>query len=146
LLALGGFYENDCIYGEDSYLWLQVALNYTVYFHTVALVWYHTEVSELGLGRKTSHPVWPKVFDEEALYKNCAEDYKGLLRHCLDYYALLAVWRSVDAGDISTLHQLLKRYPTTNTFRYHYLKAKLKFRFPRLYELCKKLGNQIIIS
>ena len=49
LNQFGGFYEKDhCNYGEDIYLWLQIALNYKVYRDPKPLVWYHSENSGLS--------------------------------------------------------------------------------------------------
>lgn len=136
---LGGFYEKGCTYGEDSYLWLQVVLNNTVYLNPKPLMLNHTEESELGLGRKMPLPPWPMVLDPEQIFDSCPDKYRGLLSKIMDYYALLAIWRSIDANNIETPCKILKDFPITDTFRWDYVKVRLKTKTPSFYSLCKRV-------
>lgn len=125
LEQLGGFYaKHRCTYGEDSYLWLQVALNYKVYRDPAALMWYHTEASELGQGRKMIHPPWPILTDPDPIRSGCPPDYRWLLERCLAYYALLAAFRHVNAGDSTTATNLLRCFPLAQTFVRDYIKIR----------------------
>ena len=48
-IKYGGFYEkNHCLYGEDSYLWLQFVFNNRIYIDRAPGMRFHTEVSELS--------------------------------------------------------------------------------------------------
>ncbi|WP_427162491.1 glycosyltransferase family 2 protein [Aliinostoc sp. HNIBRCY26] len=113
----GGFYsQKRCTYGEDSYLWLQVLLNYKIHIDPTPLMWHHTEASVLGHGRKEAHPPWPKLTDTTTIRNNCPPEYQPLLENCLAYYALLAAERRVRAGDTLTAQKLLQSFPLTQRF------------------------------
>ena len=114
----GGHYAKQRInYGEDTYLWLQVALNHKVYRHLEPLVWYHSEASELGIfGRKTVRPPRPILTDPSQIRKNCPPKYRNVLESSLTYYALHAVKRLALAGDKEMCHNLLHGFPQMSSF------------------------------
>ncbi|WP_414575880.1 glycosyltransferase family 2 protein [Anabaena sp. CCY 9402-a] len=129
----GGFYYKErCTYGEDSYLWLQVLLNYQIYIDPTPLMWHHTEASVLGHGRKEAHPPWPKLTDTATIRKNCPTEYLPLLEHCLAYYALLAAERRIRAGDIFTAQKLLQNFPLTQTFGLKNIKTRCRLKLTQL--------------
>lgn len=144
---LGGFYEKyRCTYGEDIYLWLQVALNYQVYRHPSALMWYHTESSEIGTGRQTPYPPHPMLLDPDPIWRNCLPKYYPLLDRCLTFYALLAANRCFAAGDREMTLTLLQQYPKTRRA----LRSYLRLRFfiwlatiPKLYTVLKQAKNLV---
>ncbi|MBD2494040.1 glycosyltransferase family 2 protein [Nostoc sp. FACHB-280] len=136
----GGFYSKDrCTYGEDSYLWIQAALNYQIYLDPTPLMWHHTEASELGQGRKGVRPPWPKLTDPEPIRNNCPPEYRSLLEHCLAYYALLAAYRHVYVGDTQTVKALLESFPMSKTFYPNYIKLKIRLTFIELFNKFWKL-------
>ncbi|AFY43979.1 glycosyltransferase family 2 protein [Nostoc sp. PCC 7107] len=127
LEEFGGFYSKDrCTYGEDSYLWIQAALNYQIYLDPTPLMWHHTEASELGQGRKEVRPPWPKLTDPEPIRNNCPQEYRPLLEHCLAYYALLAAYRHIHIGDTKTVKALLENFPVSQSFYQNYIKLKIR--------------------
>ena len=86
----GGYYAADrCLYGEDSYLWLQLVLNHPLAIDPEPRVWFHTEHSELGAARAGRHPVRPALLASEPLLQQCDPAYRRALRDLLAYYRLL---------------------------------------------------------
>jgi glycosyltransferase involved in cell wall biosynthesis len=86
----GGYYAADrCVYGEDSYLWLQLVLNHPLAIDPEPRVWFHTEHSELGAARVGRHPVRPALLASEPLLQQCDPAYRRALRDLLAYYRLL---------------------------------------------------------
>jgi glycosyltransferase involved in cell wall biosynthesis len=122
-----GFYaKHRCTYGEDLYLWLQVALNYKIYRQPAPLMWYHTEVSEIGIGRKTAYPVLPILSDTKPIWQNCPPEYNELLKRCLTFYAVLTARRCIQTGDRATAERFLRDYPVAQTFLGDYLQLQLR--------------------
>ncbi len=130
--SVDGFYENKCVFGEDTHFWLQLAVGHTTYFNPEPLTWYHTEASELGVGRETPNPVPPHVFDPKAIYHHCPEKLKPYLDGLIDYYALIALWHRMTDQDHIGVRNILKEYPKTNNFWMLYLKTKIKYFASRL--------------
>ena len=68
----GGFFDRErSLYGEDSYLWLQIAFGERVYFDRTSLVHFHVEDSALGAKQRGRHPRRPALIFPEPLYENC---------------------------------------------------------------------------
>ncbi len=121
----GNFYAKDRhTYGEDTYLWLQVALNHEVYRDPAPLVWFHSEASNLGYGRKTVHPPRSILSDPELIRKRCPTEYRALLERCLAYYALLAARRHARAGDSVTTRCLLRKFPAARDLGWDYVRIR----------------------
>jgi glycosyltransferase involved in cell wall biosynthesis len=136
----GGFYgKNGCSYGEDYYLWLQVMFNHTIYRILEPLVWYHSEVSELGPGRTTVHPIEPFLTDPDPIRRNCPPEYRKLLEQWLAHYALQLAHESVFLGHLSKAPFLIKNYPLMKTCKWEYIKLRIKMVFPRLIPIVKAL-------
>ena len=125
----GGYYERHSTYGEDSYLWIQVLFNGSIFFDPTPRMWYHTEDSVLGQGRVGLYPVWPKVLDPNPIRKNCPQEYRDLLEKCLDFYALLAIKRCINGRDWTTPLLILKNFPTTTAFsdEFQVLRRQVKY-------------------
>jgi glycosyltransferase involved in cell wall biosynthesis len=139
----GGFYQkNRCTYGEDIYLWLQIALNYKVYRDPQALMWYHSEASELGIFQRKVIPAWPMLTDPEPLRNNCPKEYQDMLEKYLAYYTNIAALRYAKIGDASTARRLLKDFPKAKNFRQKYLRVQLEIlsgTFPQLREKIRQI-------
>lgn len=76
----GGFYSHGkCLYGEDSYLWLKILLNHTVYVSSETLAVYHTEASSLATHRRTQRPIEPLLINPGELRTNCPPNMSPLL-------------------------------------------------------------------
>ena len=108
----GGFYDRTrCTYGEDSWLWLLVMLNHPVVFDTTPHSWYHTQESELGVGRAEVPPARPIVTDPEPLREVCPDEYKPLLERIRGLIALQDARRFANQGDSATARRILQLAP-----------------------------------
>lgn len=123
---MGGYYEEGCTYGEDSFFWLKVMLNYSFFIYPKPLMRLHHDSSELSHGRKGHYPVHPFVSNHSTILQFCPDKYKKLAKRVLDYYALLNVWRCLDRLDFSSAHDLMCDFPYTKRYIYQFQKAKLK--------------------
>jgi hypothetical protein len=158
LQRYGGFYaKNRCTYGEDTYLWLQVLLNHAVCRIPDALVWWHTECSELGFGRKSPVPPTPTLTDPDALWANCPPEYQSLLERYLAYTSLLTARTLIYSGRAQEAFSLLKSYPSAKVFLWEYTRVRfldthlikgfhLVSRYPpllRVYRRVKRLASAV---
>ena len=124
VMKYGGFYENNCTYGEDNYIWLQVILNHWVYIDRTPLIWHHTEDSELGDKRVGGYPPWPKLTDPQPIRKNCPDEYRDFLEQALVYYAILACKRCLQSGDLNSVKWLMNEYSGMSAWKEEYREIK----------------------
>ncbi len=120
LLHYGGFYEQHCTFGEDIYLWLQIALNHWIYRDPAPAAIWHREDSDLSAGRPRHYPVPPILTDPEPLRHSCPAEYRDALERYLSNYAWLTAERFAWQGDGKTCRQLLRQYAASleqNTIR-----------------------------
>ncbi len=85
----GGFYEERCTYGEDSFLWLKILLNEQVAYTLRATMAIHREASDLNLRSRhnKARPIEPFLAHPEALIEVCPPNLLPLLR---DFFTLRA--------------------------------------------------------
>ena len=84
----GGFYENRCTYGEDSFLWLKFLLREPVALSMRETMAIHREASDLNFpGMKKARPIEPFLAHPEALIEICPPNLLPLLRN---FFALRA--------------------------------------------------------
>lgn len=123
----GGFYtKNGCNYGEDVYLWVQIALNYKIYRNPTPLFWWHTEASEISAySARKLVPPWPMLTDPQPLRMDCPPEYHSMLERYLTYLAVIAAERCIRAGDRGTAERLLQDYPVAQNFLGDYLKLQM---------------------
>ena len=94
------FYDRRrATYGEDSFLWLRLLMQQPIYRLLEPLIWFHTEHSALGLGRRTPFPVPPLLDHVEEVLGECPSSHRSLLRRYLDWYALLIAQRLAEQGE-----------------------------------------------
>jgi hypothetical protein len=113
--TLGGFYDRGrSLYGEDSWLWIQVLLNAPVLIRFEPLTLYHSEDSELSANLAGARQVEPFLLDPAPLRRTCPPQLDGLLRKFLAIRALktacvLGYWgRWREAGEIRRRYSSLK--------------------------------------
>jgi GT2 family glycosyltransferase len=81
---LGGFYSRDqCLYGEDAFLWLKVLLNETVALTLRPLARIHREASSLSTNRHGVRPVEPFLTHPDEIEEYCPADLRDLLARVL---------------------------------------------------------------
>ncbi len=138
----GGFRSRGrCDYGEDTYLWVQVMFNHKVFLILEPLVWYHSEASGLGPGRR-SRPLQTFLTDPDPIRINCPGEYRRLLEQFLASFALAAAHECAAAQDnIDKLHYLLKAFPLMRRFRWEYAKLKLKISIPELIPIIRYIKS-----
>jgi GT2 family glycosyltransferase len=104
---LGGFYDkNHALIGEDAYLWIQLALNCRIFAILRPLVWYHTEVSDLGWRWKDAGFLHPQLSDPELIRRNCPPEYRRLLEEYLVWRAFQRVADLCACEDVAAAAQL----------------------------------------
>lgn len=134
---LGGYYEDGCTYGEDSYLWLKVLLNYPFFVCPKPLMRLHFDSSELGYGRKEYYPIHPLVRRHEEILQSCPEKYSILAKRVLDFYALINIWRCLDRCDYVSASELTNAFPYSKQYIFQFKKAKIKVKIKYILQ---KLG------
>jgi glycosyltransferase involved in cell wall biosynthesis len=108
----GGYYERDrCVYGEDSYFWLQVALGEQVYFDRTVLTWFHVEDSDLGVSQKGRHPRRPALIDPAPLRENCPPARRAQLETLLAFLRLIETQKIVAQGKFHDIAGLRRAFP-----------------------------------
>jgi glycosyltransferase involved in cell wall biosynthesis len=108
----GGYYDRDrCVYGEDSYFWLQVALAERVYFDRKALTYFHVEDSDLGVSQKGRHPRRPALIHPEPLRKNCPPERRAQLETLLAFLRLIETQKLVAQGKFHDIAGLRRAFP-----------------------------------
>lgn len=145
---LGGFYDkDDCNYGEDVYLWVQIALNYKIYRNPQPLFWWHTEASEISAySTRKVIPPWPMVTDPSPLWQDCPPQYRATLQRYLTYLAMLATHRCLAAGNAIAAQKLLKAYPIAQMFGWEYLKIQRDFFLlsrPQLKQRLRRIRDEL---
>lgn len=108
----GGYFDRDrCLYGEDSFLWLQVAMGEKVYFDRVQNVVFHVEDSALGVKQKGRHPRRPALIHPEQLRANCPPRRRSILETLLAFYRLIETEKLVAQGKAGDIRSLRRAFP-----------------------------------
>ena len=118
--TLGGYYDkNRSLFGEDTYLWLQVLLNHEVCCSLEPLMWYHTEDSAL-CGGGSGKEVPAMLLAPNDVRARCPQHLTSLLEDFFGLFALLHVWTAlIPNGDLTIARQLLSSFPRACKFEYH---------------------------
>jgi glycosyltransferase involved in cell wall biosynthesis len=110
----GGYYaKNRCLYGEDSYLWLQVLLGQFVYWDPRPSVIFHVEDSALGVKMRHNHPTRPALTDPEPLRRQCPPSHRAALQNLLAYYRLIETEKLSRQGHWSAIRELRSTFRWT---------------------------------
>lgn len=146
----GGFYAaRGCTWGEDSYLWLQLLMNYPLCRDLRPLSWYHYEVGELFANRNGACPPEPAVLRPEPLRLACPGEYRSLLDSYLGYLAAEAARRMVRAGaPAQAVDEVLALHPAARELGMAYCRLqraramgsvyRILRRMPRLHKAARK--------
>lgn len=136
---LGGFYDKDkCIRGEDTYLCLQMALNYRIYRYPHPLMWYHSEASELYIGLKGLPQLSPVHTNSDSVRKNCPQKHRLLLEQYLAFTALRNALRYARGGDYVSAKWLMRMFPSARRFNAAFIKTRLMISIAPLIRLLEK--------
>jgi glycosyltransferase involved in cell wall biosynthesis len=108
----GGYYDRDrCVYGEDSYFWLQVALGERVYFDRNVLTHFHVEDSSLGVKQKGRHPRRPALVHPAPLRESCPPERRAQLETLLAFLRLIETQKLVAQGKFHDIGWLRRAFP-----------------------------------
>jgi GT2 family glycosyltransferase len=124
---IGGFYEkNRCTYGEDSYLWLQAALMHPAYRDPAPRMWFHTEDSSLGFGRRSAYPVRPMLTEPEPVFDRCPAELRPALDAFLGFMAVYTARGQAKQGNGSTALSLMRRFPLRPPYHQQFRSLRLQ--------------------
>jgi glycosyltransferase involved in cell wall biosynthesis len=130
--ALNGFYDRDrCLYGEDSYLWLQVLLAGPIYWDPAEHVRFHVEDSALGFATAKRTSARPISLCSAEIARSCPSGYRAALDRVvrtfveMDLGLLIASGAISQARDLRRLHAVAAPLAAV-TDRLRYAKAVLR--------------------
>ncbi len=136
LKRYSGFYENGCFYGEDSFLWLKVILNHTIFRDPEPLFIYHIEASGLALfAKKSFYPPQPYLSVPKSIREMCPSNYYSVLEKFLSYWALKTYHRCLGLGEGDLCKNFIHEFPEMKKWKRDYLKLKIKLLFPWYHKL-----------
>lgn len=121
-----GFYENRCMFREDTYLWVQLLLNYEFYWDPEPSAYYHVTASELTKPRNRPYPPCPVTVDPAPIRERCPSEYRPFLERFLAFYAMRDVVIMARTGDYTTGLRVVRQYPLARTMRAAYLNVHLQ--------------------
>lgn len=109
---VGGFYDRPgCTLGEDTYLWFKLALNTKMVFLPRPLGIYHTDDSQLSIGRPEIPPPKPYLLDPAGIRSVCPAEKRPQLERLLAFWARLDATRLMIHGEGRRAAELLRMYP-----------------------------------
>ena len=75
----GGFYQQRCTFGEDSFLWLKILLNEPVLFELRAGARFHREAGNLSQNLGGARPLEPLLSNTDDIERDCPQHLLPLL-------------------------------------------------------------------
>jgi GT2 family glycosyltransferase len=120
---LGGFYERNCRFAEDAYLWLRVLLNYPVSFSLEPGVRLYRDASHLSAAGRVFRPLEPFLESPDEVRAECPE----ALRPVLDQFLAIRAFKTACAwsywGRWRAARELLGRFrvPSAHKLPYYWL-------------------------
>lgn len=93
---LGGFFDRTrCLYGEDSFLWMQVLVSEPTVIVDARLLHFHSDASTLSVGRSDPYPLPPALEFSSLFLAALPPDVREWMRGYLIWYAEFILRRSV---------------------------------------------------
>jgi glycosyltransferase involved in cell wall biosynthesis len=120
---LGGFYEKNCRYAEDAYLWLLVLLNYPVSFSLEPGVRVYRNASHLSAAGRVPRPLEPFLAFPEEIRDECPQELHPVLEQFLAIRAFKSACAWSYWGQWRAARQLLRRFrvPSAHKLPYYWL-------------------------
>lgn len=129
----GGYYaKGKCRYGEDTWIWLQVALNHTVYRDLRPLVCVDWVGSDLSMGNPAPKPIRPFLTDPDPIFKVTPKVLKPTVDRLFAYYALERAMSLSKLGQPQEARDLMAKYPLTKCWHPDFLGRRLRRAVGRL--------------
>jgi len=114
----GGYYAKDrCLFGEDTYLWLNILMRYEVSFSVRPLAVRHLDSSELSMHWKGVRPVEPFLRDDVEILDKCPQERRDLLRKILALRACKTASVYGYFGRSAEARRLVRRFLTWSDWR-----------------------------
>jgi glycosyltransferase involved in cell wall biosynthesis len=130
---LGGFYDREhASYGEDVYLWIRIALGFSVVHSSYVCGVYHMDDSELGQhsGRR-SFPLEPVFLERDAIRRSLPPRALRVFDLWLGIHAIRAGHLQLWCGDYAKLRETLDRVPQTKLWWLQRARLSFKALIPR---------------
>ena len=128
--AYGGFYaKGKSCYGEDHYLWLQLAMNHKVFKNLIPLAFYHNSASALASGGFRTRGLEAFMLDPEPIRRNCKHN-KNALERWLALYALRNAHNRLSVGKVEDIQFLMRQFPLMRQLDWEYYKLRIKILCP----------------
>jgi len=139
---LGGFYDKKrTLCGEDTYLWLQFAMNFKVFVILEPLVWYHSEASELGHCWADAGVVQPQYSDPGLIRRNCPQVHRFLLEELLTAQALRRASQLCERQDVDTARQICLAFPAMKQSLWKYSMLRMGMACPKVYRMFRRAAS-----
>ena len=108
----GGFYDKErCLYGEDSYLWIQILLSCQVYWDDQEHVVFHVEDSSLGYAVQRRARARPIVYDDAQLLSKMTDPRRrAALARAVLHFAQLDVYVLACSGALNEAARLRAKF------------------------------------
>jgi len=126
----GGFFENRCMFGEDSFLWLKILLNEEAAFILRPGVCIHRESGELSQNRKGARGLEPFLMKPQEIEQACPLSLLPLLRSFLALRAFktACVWGYY--GEWKRAAEIRRRFRVPGDWRLPYYVSSLMCSTP----------------
>lgn len=115
-------------YGEDFYLWLQLAFNHTFYRNCTPLAWYHNNASDLAKGSYYNNPLEAFLLCPDKIVANSRLENKRKIRCWIANYAIRSAHARLGVGQFANAVILIKKHPSmiiTSTAAFLFLILKI---------------------
>lgn len=120
--------ESKHLFGEDFYLWVQLAFNHTFYRNCQPLAWYHNGTSGLSTDSKQKNELEAFLISPEYIIKKTKNCNRKMLKFWLSRYALQTAHSRLGIGQIDNAVKLIKNFPAmfkVSLFSFIFLILKL---------------------
>ena len=128
----GGFYENRCTYGEDSFLWMKVVLNHPVMFTFRGSMVIHREAGDLNfplrLGRV--RPLEPFLAEPQSVIDVCPPHLLPLLQSFLTIRAFKTACAWGYQGDWRRAAEIRRKFRIKEDYRLPWYLSSWVFSTP----------------
>lgn len=99
------------VYGEDHYLWIQLAFNHTFYRNCEPLAWYHNNESELSSGGYANRELEAFLLWPDDIIEKSEPQRRKAVRRWIVMYALSSAHSRLGVGQINNSIELIRKYP-----------------------------------